>query len=417
MTDIKESLFKRTLQKKVTSISGEEKIYDYDRWVGELSFPDPSNPDKTINKTFYCELRAEAKEKLDNLKNDLKNNAYVPKNKLTVSLWLDQWLPLYKKTNVEPTTYADYESTVKTYIKPKLGDILLQRLSTDTVQRFLNEVADRPRTAQKCRQLLFAAFKKAVQLNKMSTNPVANCETVTVPKKKRQGLSAEQARQVLIAAAPHRLYAFIALDLALGLRRGELLALKWKQIDFEAKTLDISERLVMVGSTLTELDGAKTESGTRRLGLNPDLIAILKKHQVEQAAEKAKTKKYHDEDYVFCTPYGKRYWPQNITARFIRPLFNGLGFEDYKMHDLRHTHGSLGAKGNIDPKVMQHRLGHKSFKTTYDIYVHSNLDQDRAITASVMKQLHLNTQKKKKPETAENPQPEEKTVEKTVEKK
>ena len=150
----------------------------------------------------------------------------------------------------------------------------------------------------------------------------------------------------------------------------------------------------MVGSKLTELDGAKTESGTRQLGLDPNLITILKTHKAQQAVEKAKTKKYHDNDHVFCTPFGKPFWPQNITRQFIRPLLDSLGLEDYTTHDLRHTHGTLGAKGRIDPKIMQHRLGHKNFKTTYDIY--SDLEQDRAVTAAVVKQLGLGAPPKKK---------------------
>ena len=226
-------------------------------------------------------------------------------------------------------------------------------------------------------------------------------------KKKRRGLTQEQAKQLVNAAVSHRLYAFIVLDPALGLRRGELLALKWKQVDWEAGTINISERLVMVGSKLTELDGAKTESGTRQLGLDPNLITILKTHKAQQAVEKAKTKKYHDNDHVFCTPFGKPFWPQNITRQFIRPLLDSLGLEDYTTHDLRHTHGTLGAKGRIDPKIMQHRLGHKNFKTTYDIY--SDLEQDRAVTAAVVKQLGLGAPPKKKSA--------KKTVEKTVEKK
>ena len=120
------------LIKKVVSKSGEEKTYAYEQWVGELHFLDPSNPDKTITRTVYGTLRAAARAKLDILKNDLSNNVYVNPNKLTVSAWLYQWLPLYKQKNVEPTTYADYQLTVKTYVKPKLGEIPLQRLSTDT---------------------------------------------------------------------------------------------------------------------------------------------------------------------------------------------------------------------------------------------------------------------------------------------
>ncbi|MGB4504765.1 MAG: tyrosine-type recombinase/integrase [Syntrophaceticus sp.] len=307
----------------------------------------------------------------------------------TLSDWLDTWLDVYKKDNLRPSTYNSYKMVIRVYLKPRLGRIPIKDLQTHQIQQVLNwlykegrqvKKGEPPaglsrRTVELTRTVIKAALDKAVEDNLILKNPAKG---TTLPKEKRKKVkpfTREDALRFLESVKDDRLYAIYYLMFSTGLRRGETLGLKWRDIDFKESKMHIERSLVEyydeeTGKVVKEFQAPKTSESERTIPLTPAAVAVLKTHKAKQAKEKLFFgKAYHDEDLVFATEDGKQIWPTSFNDQYRKRLKNA-GIDYKKPHTMRHTFCTSLLEEGEDLKVVQELAGHADISTTANIYTH-----------------------------------------------
>lgn len=307
----------------------------------------------------------------------------------TLSDWLDTWLDVYKKDNLRPSTYNSYKMVIRVYLKPRLGRIPIKDLQTHQIQQVLNwlykegrqvKKGEPPaglsrRTVELTRTVIKAALDKAVEDNLILKNPAKG---TTLPKEKRKKVkpfTREDALRFLESVKDDRLYAIYYLMFSTGLRRGETLGLKWRDIDFKESKMHIERSLVEyydeeTGKVVKEFQAPKTSESERTIPLTPAAVAVLKAHKAKQAKEKLFFgNAYHDEDLVFATEDGKQIWPTSFNDQYRKRLKNA-GIDYKKPHTMRHTFCTSLLEEGEDLKVVQELAGHADISTTANIYTH-----------------------------------------------
>lgn len=318
--------------------------------------------------------QAEALVKIAEIKQRLTNGTYSD-TKLTVKSYLEQWLE-EKERHVKPTTHEVYEYAGGC-LYPHIGSVRLDKLTPLQIQSALNRIADGKgkAAANKCRRVLFSAYKQAVRWQLVARNPV---EAVDVHKEVRRELTLwtpEEAARFLDTARPHRLYVLFYLGMATGLRRGELLGLRWE--DIRGDVLHVKRALVKAKGKL-ELSTPKTAKGVRRVSLSPDVPVMLLQHRQLQDAERLPS--WPDSGLVFVSETGTPLNPDNLT-RLRKQLMKDAKVPQMRLHDLRHLHASMAIRSGVDPKVLADRLGHARASFTLDVYTH--LFEEQRVNAAV----------------------------------
>ena len=233
----------------------------------------------------------------------------------------------------------------------------------------MGELADSTgmRTANAVRTLLFSAYKQAIRWQLVSRNPVEATDPLRATRKDMELWTGAQAAHFLDTARPHRLFAAFYLVMATGLRRGELLGLRWA---------DISERELYIRQQLTYRKGAfvftppKTAQGTRRIAITSDVYAVLETHRKAQEAQRAgMVELWPDTGLVFVSEAGTPIHPRNFERSWGQ-LKKAAKMTDARLHDLRHLHVSLLVKQGIDPQAIADRVGHTDASFTLRRYSH-----------------------------------------------
>lgn len=322
---------------------------------------------KRRRKTVYGRTQGEVREKIETLKQQLASGTYTDV-KLTLTVYLGRWLDEKART-VKPSTLEQYRMCIDRCIVPRVGGVKLDKLTPLQVQGLVSEIqnASGAATAAKCRTVLFSAYKQAIRWQLVTRNPVEATDPVREPHREMVLWEPEQAARFLDVAREHRLYAFFYLSMATGLRRGELLGLRWK--DVEGSLLHVRQAFVKVGGKLM-LSTPKTRKGFRAVALSPDVLEVLRLHRQRQEAEQAALGVYWPKtDLVFVSEVGTPLNPDNLK-RVRNDLMDKAGVPRVRLHDLRHLHASVAIKGGMDAKVLADRLGHSRASFTLDRYTH-----------------------------------------------
>jgi integrase len=336
------------------------------RWEGRVSdgYTDKGTPKRP---TVYGRTQAEVKQKLDLLKQRLQSGTYTA-SRLTVAVFLESYL-VEKARDVKPSTLEQYEICVHRCIVPHIGGLRLDKLTPVQVQTFLGTIRDAFGVARaiKCRSVLFSAYKQAVRLQVVVSNPVEAVDRI--PHKRREVTlwEAEEAAQFLTVAQEHRLYAFFYVTLATGLRRGELLGLRWQ--DIEASTIHVKQAYVKVRGKLV-LSTPKNRNAFRSVAISPDVLEVLLLHRQQQEKERLSLGAYWPEnDLVFTSEVGTPLNPDNLK-RVRNALMDRAGVPRATLHNLRHLHASVAIESGMDAKMLAERLGHARASFTLDRYTH-----------------------------------------------
>ena len=336
--------------------------------------------------------KKQAEKALRKIIDDMENDEYIDRDGVTVIEWVNKWMELFMK-NISPTTRRGYENQIKIYIGTQpIADMLLQSVKTEDVQEWINTIsASSPvtgkplsgKTVKNVFMNLSAAYNKAVELDKVKRNP---CKGVSIPKcKKYQGevYDDKDIAKLLECANGTDMELPLKLLLTLGLRRGELLALKWSRIDFEKHTVLIDENLVYVDKSISKdgyiIKSPKSLSGIRTLYITDRLLELLKKQREVYLDMAEKSKDFQDNEFVICQSDGKAFTPNAMTRKFNRFLEKN-NLKKIRLHDLRHTNATLMMKNGISAKEAQKRLGHADVSVTLDTYSHV-LDSMQQATA------------------------------------
>ena len=323
----------------------------------------------------------------------------------TVAEYLNYWLSTIVLNERRPKTYQGYEGVVRLHLIPGIGKKRLAKLTGQDVRIFLTCIRqecqcckhgwdsqrDKPcccalgqccdsrlsvRMVQFIHAVLRNALESAVREEIIPRN-VAKLVQVSAPRYKvNRGLTVQQAKATMAAAAGHRLSALYVLALYLGLRRGELLGLRWQDVDLDEAKLEVVHTLQRVGGAL-RLVPPKTEDSARTVPLPPVCVEVLRAHQQRQGTEQAEAwPDWEDRGFVFPSRRGTPMEPDNLRRSWYQVRL-AAGLDTARFHDLRHTCVTLLLDLGAPPHVVQEIVGHSDIEVTMTIYAHVSLDEKR----------------------------------------
>jgi integrase len=350
--------------------------YSETRWEGKVSLGFDSEG-KRQRRTVYGDTQRDVIEKIAAIRGEIADGTFS-QSTLTVKGYLKRWLT-EKARQVKPRTTDFYAEVIGRHIVPRIGKIQVTKLTPLMVQTFVGEVADEVsvNTANHCRTTLFTALKQAVRWQVIARNPVDAVEKLKDTKRPMVIWTLPQAASFLSVARDHRLYAAFHLAIATGLRRGEILGLRWH--DIRGSTLHVAQSFVPSRGKIL-ISTPKTGRGVRRVALSPGLLEVLGEHRQRIERERERVGDlWPDLDLVFPSEIGTPLHPRNfqrtwdelqakanarLQERGEQPLPHA------RIHDLRHLNVSLRRHLGQDPKLVADQIGHVDPAFTLRLYSH-----------------------------------------------
>jgi integrase len=348
-------------------------------WAIVLDVYDDSGKRRRKWHTFHTTSKRKAEEECARLITAMKNGTYVEPTKQTVAEFLDGWLD-FVKPSVAPKTYERYAEILQKGVAPLLGDVTLAKLKTDRIDAAFAKALTEgrrdgkgglsPRTVHHMRRVLIKALNQAVTWDRLTKNPALATTAPKVERKKMLAYDAGQTAALLEAMRPTRMFIPTLLAVMCGLRRGEVLALRWRNVELGDNLRQIS----IVESAEQTKEGVRfkePKSGrTRTVSLSTTVIAELKAHRARQAEEQLRIGLRPDGDsFVVAQVDGSPIQPRSLTHEWVR-LISKSALPRIRFHDLRHTHASQMLSAGVHPKVASERLGHSTIGITLDLYSH-----------------------------------------------
>lgn len=339
-------------------------------YVGCVRLPETGN-----KKYVYDKTRTGVVKKLKDLQRSIEQGTLVTAKPQTVQAYLTFWLDI-RRQKLKAATIITYQTHINSCL-PHIGSIKLTLLRADHLQTMYRHLLHqhRPSTLRVLHTILTSAFKDAIRWKHLAQNPLLD---VDAPQESdpqtRPVLNAEQALTLLNAAQDTPIACFLTMALTTGMRRGELLALRWADLDLEAHLVSVQRTASYIktqaGSYGYVETTPKTRSSKRSIVLPQFLIDALKTHQRQQNERRLQAgEAWHATDLVFCDPYGRHYPLFQLIAHF-KTLLRENQLPPLHLHDLRHSTSALLAKLGVPAKVIQEILGHSSIKITQDLYGH-----------------------------------------------
>jgi integrase len=352
--------------------AGEGSIYKRadGRWVGavHLGYDDG----RRRRRVVYGKTRRDVQESMTRALRDHQAGLQVQTDgRETVQHYLERWLDA-TRPSVRPSTHARYANILRTHAIPALGRTPLTRLSAPQVQAMLNaelQAGLAPRTVHHLRAVLRRALGQAVRWGLVPVNVAALTDPPRVPRVEPRWLTPEEARRFLEAARNDRLYALYAVALAVGLRSGEALGLRWSDVNLDDGTLSVRHALQRVDGRLVLVE-PKTPRSRRTLALPATAQLALRGHRARQDAERQLAgSRWQEHDLVFTSTIGTPLDGTAVTKRFQR-LLASAGLPHQRLHDLRHACASLLLAQGVHPRVVMELLGHSQIGLTLNTYSH-----------------------------------------------
>ncbi|MBD1371958.1 site-specific integrase [Hazenella sp. IB182357] len=326
--------------------------------------------------------KKEASKAMTEKIHELNQGIYMEPSKITLSEYLNRWLNDYAKTNCAPRTYQGYEYIIRDHLAPSsIGEVPLEKLKPMQIQHYYSEKLTKgrkdgtgglsARSVHHHHRLLHEALEHAVKWQLMQKNP-SKAVTPPKPQKKQMNVLTKEQIHLLLEASKGKWYhapIFIAINT--GMRRGEIMGIRWQDIDFEKRIICISQTLQRIkGKGLTFRHTAKTDGSRRSLAVSNSIIDLLKTIQAQQKVIKLElSSHYQDSDLVFANLDGTPMDLDGLSREFAR-LVRRIDIPYVRFHDLRHSHATLLLQQGEHPKIVSERLGHSSIAITMDTYSH-----------------------------------------------
>ena len=328
-------------------------------------------PDGTRARKFaYGKTWAECDAKRRDLLTKVDQGVPVPTRSAKLAEWLPYWLENIVKPRRKRTTCAKYETHIRLYLVPYLGKKTLEKLSVRDVRTALAQIgkATTEATARESHRVLRSAISAACREELITRNIVKLVEAPKVDPYEGQLWTLEQALAFILASRRDPLYAAFMLAVGLGLRRGELVGLRWQDIDLDGRTVQVRKQRQRVGGENYEDDTKNRRK--RTLPLPALCVAPLRWQRMRQSVMRARMgENWETSDLVFTTRTGRPIEGSNVLRSFQR-LTATAGLPRIRVHDARHGAATLLAAGNIHPRVAMEILGHSKISVTMDIYTH-----------------------------------------------
>ena len=317
---------------------------------------DPATGKRRQSTMTFRGTRPEAEAEYARLRNQRAQGIELGGEKLRVADYLDRWLRDYASVNTKPRTEKGYRQIIDGHVKPVVGSMPLGKLRPLHIQRIISTALGTgvsKKTAQNIYRCLFESLRHAVKWELIGRNPAEAIDPPRPPRFQAPALGVDDVERLMEAADAAGIGALVKTAVMTGLRQGEVLRLRWEDVDLDRGALAVRE--------------SKSAAGVRAIALSPATVVLLRKHRRQQAEDRLRAgPAWHDETLVFATTLGtpiqtiRRSWAKVVKLSGVRVRF----------HDLRHAHATLMLKQGIHPKIVQERLGHSRIEVTLNTYSH-----------------------------------------------
>lgn len=353
------------------------------RWEGRYTAGYDSKSGKRIIKNVLGKTQAEVKEKLKSAIAECQGlDVSRTADEYTVATWLQTWYELYAKPNVRTATANRYQLIIEVYTIPRIGGIKLKKLTTRHLQKLYKELLESGRihrgkgqsqglstTVRSAHLMLHAALERAVKERLISRNPTEDCIAPKPRKVEMQILPSEDMHTYLKAAKARDLLPMFYLELVSGLWKGELVALRWDDLDIRNKIISVSKQYVHNPDGSLELTRPKTENSVRLVSIPQAAVDLLIQEY----------DKHPNSPYMFPSPItGEMYHPDSVV-NLHKKILKDAGLPHIRFHDLRHTFATTALQNGVDVKTVSSMLGHYDAGFTLRTYTHATRQkQDEA---------------------------------------
>ncbi len=343
------------------------------RWEGRYTAGHDENG-KAVYKNVLGKTQAEVLEKLRVAIEEHKGLDIVKAGKYTLGQWLDVWYDNYAMVKVRPSSHQSYRGYIDNHINPRIGNIPLTKVTTLDLQKLYKylltkgrvdriESKNQPKglsakTVRNIHQVISSALKLAQEQSLIKRNPAEGCALPKQEHKEMQTIPAEQLTAFLREAKASGVFELYYIELMTGLRRGELLGLKWIDIDMRHGELRVRRQVSRINGQVVEAP-LKTKNAYRNLPLSADAINVLKMQKLKCGGS----------EWVFPSPNGGPISPDSVLNMLHRVL-KRAGLPPVRFHDLRHTFATIALQNGVDIKTLSGMLGHFSAGFTLDTYTH-----------------------------------------------
>lgn len=345
------------------------------RWEGRYTAGHDPDTGKAMVKNVLGRTQAEVREKMKAAISEVARLDPVRSGQYTLGQWVEQWFEIYSKPNLRESTARYYKMFIDKHIVPKLGGVKLNKLRAIEIQRFYNSLrtGGRLREAQKEKNpglsasyvrgihtMLHTCLDAAVREKLILSNPVNDCKPPKLEKHEMKTLESEQVWAYLKAADARGLLPMFFLELKTGLRKSELVALQWSDVDWKARTVSVCKQAYMTDGKLTVVP-PKTANSVRKIALSEETLALLKQQRAS----------FPESACVFPSPVtGEMYHPDSVV-NLHKKILKEAGLEHIRFHDLRHTFATLALQNGVDVKTVSAMLGHSNAGFTLATYTHT----------------------------------------------
>ena len=374
------------IAKKRKNGEGTLRLRKDGRWEGRIvvGYNEKSLP---ITKCVTAKTKTECSTKLEALKKQYGRSSDKIKPDMPFGDWIDFWYQTYCRHTLRITTRTDYENRIYNHIIPEIGKIPLNRMSQSDLQQFYaKEKTDgrklhaktygkglSDRTIRGIHANCRTALQRAVQDGLIRTNPAVGCKLPPKKAREMQVLTQNEILRFLHQAKEEGYYELFLLELGTGMRRGELMALQWDDLDFETGVLNVNKQVYAVNGEL-QFSEPKTKNSIRKIVLPPSVVEVLREY-----------KKTVDSRWMFPSPVkeDRPITPPSVVRKRLQLILEHAGCKHVRFHDLRHTFATLALQNGMDVKTLSAMLGHVSAATTLDIYTHITDDMQRTAAANI----------------------------------
>ena len=345
------------------------------RWEGRYTAGYHPETGKRIIKNVLGKTQAVCKAKLKKAIEESQSLDVGRADEYTVAAWLRTWFELYAKPHIRPST-MNYYRNIEQHIIPAIGDIPLNKLTTRDLQKLYNDLQSNGRlrkvqkkekpglsnsTVRGIHMMLHNALDRAVKEKLILTNPTENCIIPKIEKQEMKILHPDHISAYLNAAERRNALPMFYLELVTGLRKGEITALLWSDLDAKNKTISVSKQYIKNPNGELTLSRPKTETSVRKVSIPQEAVDLL---MVEHG-------KHPENPYMFPSPAtGEMYYPDSVV-NLHKKILKDAGLPHIRFHDLRHTFATLALQNGVDVKTVSSMLGHYDAGFTLRTYTHA----------------------------------------------